>query len=45
MPKDSQTLKTYIYQVSRELWKKIKSKKKFSRQVAAIMIKVGKLKI
>ena len=47
MPTDSQTMKTYIYQVSRELWKKkIKSKKKkFSRQVAAILIIGEKLKI
>ena len=32
MPKDSQTPETYIYQVSREL------KKKISRELAAILI-------
>ena len=45
MPIDSQTPKTYIYQVSRELWKKIKSENKNIRQVAAILIIGGKLKI
>ena len=44
MPIDSQTLKTYIHQVSRNYEKKIKSKKKISRQVAAILIIGGKLK-
>ena len=42
------TLKTRkpIYQVSRELWKKMKSEKKiFSHQVAAILIIGVKLKI
>ena len=40
----TQTLKTYIYQVLMEK-KKIESKKKISRQVAAILIIGGKLKI
>ena len=41
-----QTLKTYIYQVSREFKKKkLCRKKKISRQVAAILIIGGKLKI
>ena len=46
MATDSQTLKTCIYQVLKELWNKKKvEKKQFSRQVAAILINGGKLKI
>ena len=45
MPTDSQTPKTYIYQVSREFWKKHYVEKINNRQLAAILIIGGKLKI
>ena len=45
MPVESQSPKTYIYQVSKEFWKKKNYVEFFCRQVVAILIIGGKLKI